>query len=144
MIHRLAGRFVPEDADVEVMVGIETGRGPWVAALIAAGYAVFPMNRCRPPCTVSRMGCRGSRATVVMRACWRTWCAPIPTRSARSRWTPGDRGPQRQAAALAELAHITSARTDLLAQYASQNLEWHDTGPYDTVHERICALVPRS
>jgi transposase len=34
-----------EDADeAEVVVGIETGRGPWVAALIAAGYQVFPVS----------------------------------------------------------------------------------------------------
>jgi Transposase len=35
LLHELIGRFVP--ADAEVAVGIETGRGPWVAALIAAG-----------------------------------------------------------------------------------------------------------
>ncbi len=34
-----------EDADdAEVLVGIETDRGPWVAALVAAGYLVFPVN----------------------------------------------------------------------------------------------------
>jgi len=27
-----------------VQVGIETDRGPWVAALIAAGYTVFAVN----------------------------------------------------------------------------------------------------
>jgi Transposase len=35
---------MPADGDVEVQAGIETGRGPWVAALIAAGYVVFPVN----------------------------------------------------------------------------------------------------
>ncbi|MCK9904703.1 transposase [Parafrankia colletiae] len=30
--------------DVEVLVGIETDRGPWVAALVAAGYTVFAIN----------------------------------------------------------------------------------------------------
>ena len=45
-LHALIGRFVPEDGmdSAEVVVGIETGRGPWVAALIAAGYSVFPVN----------------------------------------------------------------------------------------------------
>jgi hypothetical protein len=36
-----------EDADDDeslVLVGIETDHGPWVAALIAAGYRVFPVN----------------------------------------------------------------------------------------------------
>lgn len=43
--HELVGRFVPEDgAGAEVAVGIETDRGPWVAALVAAGYRVFPVN----------------------------------------------------------------------------------------------------
>ena len=27
-----------------MLIGIETDRGRWVAALIAAGYAVFPVN----------------------------------------------------------------------------------------------------
>ena len=40
-LHELIGRFAPEDADeVEVVIGIETDRGPWVAALVAAGYVV--------------------------------------------------------------------------------------------------------
>ena len=30
--------------EVEVLVGIETDRGPWVAALVAAGYEVFAVN----------------------------------------------------------------------------------------------------
>ena len=44
-VHELIGRFVPEDEqDAEVVTGIEAGRGAWVAALIAAGYVVFPVN----------------------------------------------------------------------------------------------------
>src|SRR5271165_3508128 len=44
-LHELVGRYLPEYAeDAEVAVGIETDRGPWVAALIAAGYTVFPVN----------------------------------------------------------------------------------------------------
>jgi len=34
-LHELIGRFLPADGDAEVQVGIETDRGPWVAALIA-------------------------------------------------------------------------------------------------------------
>jgi hypothetical protein len=37
-------------AEDEVVVGIETDRGPWVAALIAAGYRVFAIN----PMSVAR------------------------------------------------------------------------------------------
>lgn len=46
-LHALIGRFVdPEDAagPGQVLVGIETDRGPWVAALVAAGYRVFAIN----------------------------------------------------------------------------------------------------
>ena len=42
-LHELIGRFVLR-GDAEVQVGIETDRGPWVAALSAAGYTVFPVN----------------------------------------------------------------------------------------------------
>jgi transposase len=44
-LHALIGRYLGEDADAaEVIVGIETDRGPWVTALIAAGYTVLPVN----------------------------------------------------------------------------------------------------
>ncbi|HUC23127.1 MAG TPA: IS110 family transposase [Streptosporangiaceae bacterium] len=44
-LHALVGAQLGDDADeAEVAVGIETDRGPWVAALIAAGYLVFPVN----------------------------------------------------------------------------------------------------
>jgi hypothetical protein len=35
---------VPADGDAQVRAGIETGRGPWVTALIAAGSVVFAVN----------------------------------------------------------------------------------------------------
>jgi transposase len=44
-LHGLIGRFLPEDAGPEqVAVGIETDRGGWVQALVAAGYQVFAVN----------------------------------------------------------------------------------------------------
>jgi transposase len=43
IIGELAGQDV-EDEQVEVLVGIETDRGPWVTALVAAGYQVFAVN----------------------------------------------------------------------------------------------------
>src|ERR1700758_2185878 len=44
-LHALIGAHLGEDADgAEGGVGIETDRGPWVTALIAAGYLVFPVN----------------------------------------------------------------------------------------------------
>jgi transposase len=44
-LHELVARQLGEDeVDAEVAVGIETDRGPWAAALAAAGYTVFPVN----------------------------------------------------------------------------------------------------
>jgi transposase len=44
-LHGLVGACLGDDPDgAEVVVGIETDRGPWVAALTAAGYLVFPVN----------------------------------------------------------------------------------------------------
>jgi transposase len=43
--HELVGRFLPDDADpCQVLVCIETDRGPWVRALVAAGYQVYGVN----------------------------------------------------------------------------------------------------
>jgi transposase len=44
-LHALLGEHVDADADADqVVVGIETDRGPWVRALVAAGYQVFAVN----------------------------------------------------------------------------------------------------
>jgi hypothetical protein len=44
-LHELIAGFAGEDTSPEqVLVGIETDRGPWVAALVAAGYSVFAIN----------------------------------------------------------------------------------------------------
>ena len=44
--HALVGQFVPEEHmdGTEVVIGIETDRGPWAAALVSAGYLVYPVN----------------------------------------------------------------------------------------------------
>jgi transposase len=44
-LHELIGGQLGEDAGPEqVAVGIETDRGPWVQALLAAGYTVYAVN----------------------------------------------------------------------------------------------------
>ncbi len=44
-LHELIATFLPEDADPsQVLVCIETDRGPWVRALVAAGYQVYGVN----------------------------------------------------------------------------------------------------
>jgi Transposase len=44
-LHELIGGFAGEDlAPEQVLVGIETDRGSWVVALVAAGYTVYAVN----------------------------------------------------------------------------------------------------
>ena len=44
-LHALLGEHLDSDADSgQVAVGIESDRGPWVRALVAAGYQVFAVN----------------------------------------------------------------------------------------------------
>ena len=62
-LHELIGRHVPEDAeDAEVVIGIETDRGPWVAALVAAGYVVFPVNPLQASRYRERRGVSGAKS----------------------------------------------------------------------------------
>ena len=100
-LHELTGQHLDVDAeDAKVVIGIETDRGPWVAALVAAGYTVYAVNPLAGlpvPGTPRRLR-RQERPR--RRAHARpTWCVPIPTSSgrwratarmpARSRWWPG-------------------------------------------------------
>jgi transposase len=44
-LHELVAEFLADDAGAgQVVIGIETDRGPWVRALLAAGYQVFAVN----------------------------------------------------------------------------------------------------
>jgi len=61
-LHELIGRFLPAGGDAQVQVGIETDRGPWVAALIAAGYTVFPVNPLQASRYRGRHGVSGAKS----------------------------------------------------------------------------------
>jgi transposase len=62
-LHGLVGGFLGEDADAaEVVVGIETDRGPWVAALAAAGYRVFAVNPLQAARFRERHGVSGAKS----------------------------------------------------------------------------------
>ena len=62
-LHELIGRYLPEDAaDAEVVVGIETDRGPWVTALIAVGYTVYPVNPLQASRYRERHGVSGAKS----------------------------------------------------------------------------------
>jgi transposase len=62
-LHELVGRHLGDDADeAEVVIGIETDRGPWVAALITAGYLVFPVNPLQASRYRERHGVSGAKS----------------------------------------------------------------------------------
>jgi hypothetical protein len=61
-LHELVGQHLGEDADAEVVVGIETDRGPWVAALAAAGYTVFGVNPLQASRYRERHGVSGAKS----------------------------------------------------------------------------------
>ena len=62
-LHELTGRLLGEDEqDAEVVIGIETDRGPWVAALVAAGYLVFPVNPLQASRYRERHGVSGAKS----------------------------------------------------------------------------------
>jgi len=62
-LHGLVSGFLGEEADdSEVLVGIETDHGPWVTALIAAGYRVFPVNPQQSARFRARHGVSGAKS----------------------------------------------------------------------------------
>jgi transposase len=63
-LHAIVGDLVGEepDEDVEVVVGIETDRGPWVAALVAAGYTVLAVNPLQAARFRDRLGVSGAKS----------------------------------------------------------------------------------
>jgi transposase len=64
LLHRMIGGQVGEasDEDVEVVVGIETDRGPWVAALVAADYTVLAVNPLQAARFRDRLGVSGAKS----------------------------------------------------------------------------------
>ena len=61
MIGAELGEDVP-DAAGQVTIGIETDRGPWVRALIAAGYTVFAVNPLQAARYRERLGVSGAKS----------------------------------------------------------------------------------
>ena len=63
VLHALVGDHLQEGAEPEqVLVGIETDRGPWVQALIAAGYTVYPINPLQAARYRERHGVSGAKS----------------------------------------------------------------------------------
>jgi transposase len=63
-LHELTGGQLGQDAggDAEVVIGIETDRGPWVAALVAAGYVVYAVNPLQASRYRERHGVSGAKS----------------------------------------------------------------------------------
>jgi hypothetical protein len=62
-LHALIGLQLGEDAeDAEVVTGIETDRGPYPAALVAAGYVVFAVNPLQASRYRERHGVSGAKS----------------------------------------------------------------------------------
>ncbi len=62
-LHELVGAHLGEDAGPgQVAVGIETDRGPWVQALLAAGYVVYAVNPRQAARFRERHGASGAKS----------------------------------------------------------------------------------
>jgi transposase len=65
-LHTMIGAHLDLDVDVEdaslVKIGIETDRGPWVQALIAAGYTVYAVNPLQAARSRERLAVSGAKS----------------------------------------------------------------------------------
>jgi Transposase/Transposase IS116/IS110/IS902 family len=62
-LHELTGQHLGQDGeDAEVVIGIETDRGPWVAAPVAAGYVVYAVNPLQASRYRERHGVSGAKS----------------------------------------------------------------------------------
>jgi len=62
-LHALIADYLAEDDEPgQVIVGIETDRGPWVQALIAAGYTVYAVNPLQVARYRERHGAAGAKS----------------------------------------------------------------------------------
>jgi transposase len=64
-LHTMVGEQLGEDNDAAtVVVGIETERGPWVQALLAAGYQVYAVNPLQVARFRERHGVSGAKSDI--------------------------------------------------------------------------------
>ena len=62
-LHELIGGHLAEDVEPDqVAIGIETDRGPWVQALVAAGYVVYAINPRQVARYRERLGTSGAKS----------------------------------------------------------------------------------
>jgi transposase len=63
-LHAMIGEHLGEDNETTVVVGIETERGPWVQALIAAGYQIYAVNPLQVARYRERHGVSGAQSDI--------------------------------------------------------------------------------
>lgn len=61
-LHAMIGEQLGDADDVTVVVGIETERGPWVQALVAAGYQIYAINPLQVARYRERHGVSGAKS----------------------------------------------------------------------------------
>ena len=63
LLHELIAEHLdPSGEPDQVLVGIETDRGPWVQALLAAGYVVYAVNPLQASRYRERHGASGAKS----------------------------------------------------------------------------------
>jgi hypothetical protein len=100
-LHALIAEHMPASwADLEpieaagrVRIGIETDRGTWVQALLAAGYQVYAINPMSSARYRERHSTSGAKSDAGDAQCWRRSCAWITPTTGRSLGTA--RSPRR-------------------------------------------------
>ena len=80
-LHAVIADRLPAEAQAsEVVMGIETDRGPWVTALVAAGYQVYAINPMQVARYRERHSTSGAKSDRGMRMCWQRSCGwTVPT-----------------------------------------------------------------
>ena len=81
-LHELIAQHASDPG--EVVIGIETERGPWVAALLAAGYRVYAINPRSAARYRERHHLSGAKSDAATPSCSPTSSAPTATTTARS------------------------------------------------------------
>jgi hypothetical protein len=61
----IAGQLGEAAQEAEVVIGIETDRGPWVQALVAAGYTVLAVNPLQASRYQERLSVSGAKSSAV-------------------------------------------------------------------------------
>jgi transposase len=63
-LHAMIGDHLGDDDDIDVVVGIETDRGGWVQALLAAGYQIYAINPLQVARYRERHGVSGAKSDI--------------------------------------------------------------------------------